>query len=182
MSKAERLFALVTMLRGRRTAVTALDLARALDVSERTIYRDIAALAESGIPLEGETGVGYRLAAHAHLPPLMFDPEEAIAIAVGLRLVRAAQHSLLAGPSCGLSGDLAWLLPFGPVIAPPPGPHCGPGRRPLPLARAARQVAGAPAPTSTRAAVPPKVSSALSRALRFSRFNKSSCNSSTGKP
>lgn len=89
MSKAERLFALVTMLRGRRTAVTALELAQTLHVSERTVYRDIAALAASGVPLAGEAGVGYTLAPHAHLPPLMFDPEEAIAIAVGLRLVRA---------------------------------------------------------------------------------------------
>jgi predicted DNA-binding transcriptional regulator YafY len=102
MSKAERLFALVTMLRGRRTAVTALELARALHVSERTIYRDIAALVGSGIPLEGEAGVGYRLAAHAHLPPLMFDPEEAIAIAVGLRLVRAATD-----PELGLAAERA---------------------------------------------------------------------------
>ena len=90
MSKAERLFGLVTLLRGRRTAVTALELARTLHVSERTIYRDIAALGESGIPIEGEAGVGYRLAPHTHLPPLMFDPDEAVAIAVGLRLVRAA--------------------------------------------------------------------------------------------
>jgi len=90
MSKAERLFELVTLLRGRRIAVTALKLAQALHVSERTIYRDIAALAETGVLIEGEAGVGYRLAPHTHLPPLMFDPDEAIAIAVGLRLVRAA--------------------------------------------------------------------------------------------
>lgn len=90
MSKAERLFELVTLLRGKRTAVTALELAQTLHVSERTIYRDIAVLAETGVPLEGEAGVGYRLAPHTHLPPLMFDPDEAIAIAVGLRLVRAA--------------------------------------------------------------------------------------------
>jgi predicted DNA-binding transcriptional regulator YafY len=89
LSKAERLFQLVTLLRGRRLAVTARDLAQALGVSERTIYRDLGALANSGVPVAGEPGVGYRLAASAHLPPLMFPPDEAVAIAVGLQLVRA---------------------------------------------------------------------------------------------
>jgi predicted DNA-binding transcriptional regulator YafY len=89
LSKAERLFDLVTLLRGRRTAVTALELAGLLGVSERTIYRDLGALAASGVPVEGEAGIGYRLGIHAHLPPLMFDAEEAIAIAIGLRLTRA---------------------------------------------------------------------------------------------
>ena len=102
MSKAERLFELVTLLRGRRTAITALELAQTLGVSERTIYRDLAALAASGIPLAGEAGVGYTLAPHSHLPPLMFDPEEAIAIAVGLRLVRAATD-----PELGLAAERA---------------------------------------------------------------------------
>lgn len=89
MSKAERLFNLVNLLKGRRTAVTARDLSRALGVSERTIYRDVGALAASGIPVSGDAGVGYMLAPRTHLPPLMFSPEEAVAIAIGLKLVRA---------------------------------------------------------------------------------------------
>lgn len=89
MSKAERLFNLVNLLKGRRTAVTARDLSRSLGVSERTIYRDVGALAASGIPVSGDAGVGYMLAPRTHLPPLMFSPEEAIAIAIGLKLVRA---------------------------------------------------------------------------------------------
>jgi len=89
MSKAERLFNLVNLLKGRRTAITARDLAQSLGVSERTIYRDIGALAASGIPVSGDAGVGYMLAPRSHLPPLMFSPEEAIAIALGLKLVRA---------------------------------------------------------------------------------------------
>lgn len=96
MSKAERLFALVELLRGRRSAMTAPDLARALGVSERTIYRDIAALAEQGVAIGGEAGVGYLLDRRAHLPPLMFEPDEALALAVGLRLARAGTDPELA--------------------------------------------------------------------------------------
>jgi predicted DNA-binding transcriptional regulator YafY len=61
MRRAERLFRLVSELRGRRLAVTAGALAEALEVSVRTIYRDVAALQASGVPVEGEAGVGYVL-------------------------------------------------------------------------------------------------------------------------
>ena len=73
MNRAERLFQLTNVLRGRRTAVTARTLAEKLGVSERTIYRDIQALELSGIPVEGEAGVGYRIRYDFDLPPLMFD-------------------------------------------------------------------------------------------------------------
>lgn len=89
MSKAERLFTLVNLLRGRRMAVTARQLADELEVSERTIYRDIAALAASGVPVSGDAGVGYMLAPRTHLPPLMFAPNEALALVIGLKYVRA---------------------------------------------------------------------------------------------
>jgi len=89
MSKAERLFTLVNLLRGRRTAVTARQLADELEVSERTIYRDVAALAAQGVPVSGDAGVGYMLAPKTHLPPLMFAPEEALALVIGLKYVRA---------------------------------------------------------------------------------------------
>lgn len=87
--KAERLFRLVTLLRGRRLAVTAEALAGMLEVSPRTIYRDIAALAASGVPIEGEAGVGYRLPRHFDLPPVMFDREEVLALIVGGQMVQA---------------------------------------------------------------------------------------------
>ena len=61
MRKAERLFQLITLLRGRRLAITANRLAEMLEVSDRTIYRDIQALILSGVPIEGEVGVGYLL-------------------------------------------------------------------------------------------------------------------------
>lgn len=111
MSKAERLFHLVTMLRGRRLAVTALELAQALGVSERTIYRDLAALEASGVPVAGEPGVGYRLAANAHLPPLMFPPDEALAIAVGLQLVCAFTDPELGSAAAGAGTRVRAVLP-----------------------------------------------------------------------
>ena len=111
MSKAERLFELVMLLRGRRVAVTALELARMLGVSERTVYRDLAALAESGIPVTGEAGVGYRLGPSAHLPPLMFDPDEAIALAVGLKLVRAFTDPELGEAAARAETRLKAVLP-----------------------------------------------------------------------
>ncbi len=72
MSKSERLFELLTLLRAKRYAVTAKDLADTMQVSERTIYRDIQSLLNSGVPIQGEAGVGYMLQAGSHLPPLMF--------------------------------------------------------------------------------------------------------------
>ena len=67
--------------------MTALQLAGALEVSERTVYRDIAALIEQGAPLVGEAGVGYLLKPGMFLPPLMLDGEEVEAILLGLRYV-----------------------------------------------------------------------------------------------
>lgn len=88
MNKAERLFRLVLLLR-RGRVVRASDLARQLQVSERTIYRDVQSLILSGIPIEGEAGVGYVLRRGMDLPPLMFTEEEAKALALGARMVRA---------------------------------------------------------------------------------------------
>ncbi|MEF1291725.1 helix-turn-helix transcriptional regulator, partial [Vibrio sp. M260118] len=59
MSKSERLFELLTLLRSKRFAVTASQLAQQMEVSERTIYRDIQSLLNSGVPIQGEAGVGY---------------------------------------------------------------------------------------------------------------------------
>jgi len=87
--KSERLFQLVTLLQGRRTAITAQTLAEELGVAVRTVYRDIQALILSGVPIDGEAGVGYRLRAGFDLPPLMFQAEEVTALLVGSRMVQA---------------------------------------------------------------------------------------------
>lgn len=88
MYKAERLFQLVVLLRRSRT-VTARELAGELGVSERTIYRDVQSLILSGVPVEGEAGVGYVLRRDFQLPPLMFTNEEAQALLLGARMVQA---------------------------------------------------------------------------------------------
>lgn len=85
MRRADRLFQIVQLLR-RRRVVTARDLATELEVSQRTIYRDIRDLGRSGVPIEGEAGVGYLLRDY-DLPPLMFSREEIEALVLGARIV-----------------------------------------------------------------------------------------------
>lgn len=89
MRRADRLFLLIHALRGRRQAITAQRLAQTLEVSLRTVYRDVADLQRSGVPIEGEAGVGYVLRKGADIPPLMFSPDELEALVVGTRFVRA---------------------------------------------------------------------------------------------
>ena len=89
MRRADRLFLIIHALRGRRTALQARSLAETLGVSLRTVYRDVADLQLSGVPIEGEAGVGYVLRKGADIPPLMFTPEEMEALIVGTRFVRA---------------------------------------------------------------------------------------------
>lgn len=86
MRRADRLFRIVQFLRARRLT-TAAWLAERLGVSRRTVYRDIEDLVRSGVPLEGEAGVGYVLRHKLDLPPLMFDRHELAALELGLRFV-----------------------------------------------------------------------------------------------
>lgn len=88
MRRADRLFQLVQILRNKRL-VTARELAERLEVSERTIYRDMQDLSLSGVPLEGEAGVGYRLRYSLDIPPLMFSSTEIEALVLGARMLRA---------------------------------------------------------------------------------------------
>src|SRR6201995_896320 len=88
MRRADRLFRIVQMLRSGRLK-TARSLAERLQVSERTIYRDVRDLQLAGQPIEGEAGVGYTLRREFDLPPLMFTPEELTALVLGARLVQA---------------------------------------------------------------------------------------------
>ena len=88
MRPADRLFQIILLLRHGRI-VTAAALAEALEVSERTIYRDIADLVKSGAPIDGEAGVGYRLRRGYQVPPLMFTGDELEALVVGAKLVQA---------------------------------------------------------------------------------------------
>ena len=88
MRRADRLFQIVQYLRGGRL-VRARQLAEWLEVSERTIYRDVADLQTSGVPIEGAAGVGYILRDGYDLPPLMFTRDEIVALLAGARIIRA---------------------------------------------------------------------------------------------
>lgn len=95
--RSHRLFEIIQSLRTARAPVTAGALARQMEVTKRTIYRDIVTLQASGVPIEGAAGLGYVLRAGYNLPPLMFSAEEVEAIAVGLSLIgRTGDAGLLA--------------------------------------------------------------------------------------
>ena len=87
MRRADRLFHIIQLIRGRRLT-TAAFLAQRLEVSERTIYRDVSDLLAQGVPIEGAAGVGYRLGAGFDLPPMMFTHEEAKALVASVRLAQ----------------------------------------------------------------------------------------------
>jgi predicted DNA-binding transcriptional regulator YafY len=125
MRRADRLFRIVQMLRSGRLK-TARALAERLQVSERTIYRDVRDLQLAGQPIEGEAGVGYTLRREFDLPPLMFTPQELTALVLGARLVKAwggaenvvAASSALARIEAVLPGELAARLDAIALYAP----------------------------------------------------------------
>lgn len=110
MRRADRLFQIIQYLQGRRL-VTAKQLAERLQVSERTVYRDVQDLMLSGVPVEGEAGVGYILRAGFHLPPLMFTPEEMEALITGARLVKAWAGDKLAEQAEEALAKIEHILP-----------------------------------------------------------------------
>lgn len=110
MRRADRLFQIVQHLRGGRL-VTAAQLAERLEVSPRTIYRDIADLIGSGVPVEGEAGVGYVMRRGYDLPPLMFTRAEVTALVAGARLIRAFGGAALARASEEALVKIATVLP-----------------------------------------------------------------------
>ena len=112
MRRADRLFLIIHALRGRRSALPARSLAETLGVSLRTVYRDVVDLQTSGVPIEGEAGVGYVLRKGADIPPLMFNVEELEALVVGTRFVRA-----FGGKRLGLGASAA-LLKIEAVLPP----------------------------------------------------------------
>ena len=109
--KSERLFQLVNLLRGRRMAITAEQLAVVLEVTTRTIYRDIQTLQLSGIPIDGEAGIGYLLAPGFQLPPLMFDFDELQALLLGSSIVQAWTDPELARAAAKAESKIRAILP-----------------------------------------------------------------------
>ena len=93
--RSSRLFELIQILRAASQPVTAARLATTLEVSARTVYRDIAALQAMRTPIEGAAGVGYILRPTYDLPPVNFDIEEVEALRVGLSMLsRIGDRSL----------------------------------------------------------------------------------------
>lgn len=111
MRRADRLFRIVQLLRRRRTVVTAKQIAGKLEISERTVYRDIRDLIAAGTPIDGEAGVGYRLQPGYDLPPLMFDRDEIQALVLGARIVAQFGDPALARASESILSKVAGVLP-----------------------------------------------------------------------
>lgn len=110
MRRADRLFQIVQILRNRRS-VTAQFLAERLQVSVRTIYRDVQDLSLSGVPIEGEAGVGYMLRHSIDIPPIMFTEDEIQAIVLGARMVGSWGGQELANASQNAVDKIEGVLP-----------------------------------------------------------------------
>ncbi len=110
MRRADRLFRIVQILRNRRF-VTAEQLAEKLEVSQRTIYRDISDISKSGVPVRGEAGVGYCLERGAVLPPLTFNSEEIEALVLGARMAVAWADPALAVAARSVLDKVEVMLP-----------------------------------------------------------------------
>jgi len=95
MRKSDRLFEIIQILRSHNKSVTAEALAEELEVSKRTIYRDIQALQAMRTPIDGEAGIGYIMRGGYDLPAINFNANELEAIVVGLNLLaRTGDRSL----------------------------------------------------------------------------------------
>ena len=108
--RADRLFEIIQFMR-RKDLTRARDLSEALEVSERTIYRDIQDLIASGVPIEGEAGVGYVLKAGFDLPPLMFKEQEIEALVLGARIVASWADPELAAAASNVIAKVQAVIP-----------------------------------------------------------------------
>ena len=110
MRRADRLFQIIQLLR-RRKVVTAAYLAEQLEVSERTVYRDVRDLVLAGTPIDSEAGVGYSLRSSYDLPPLMFNEDEIQALVLGARIVGSFGDANLAKASQSVLAKVESVLP-----------------------------------------------------------------------
>ncbi len=110
MRRADRLFMIVDLLRPARL-MTARELGARLEVSERTIYRDIADLIGAGVPIEGAAGAGYLMRPGYDLPPLMLTQDEATALMAGVRMLRAFGSPALGRAASEAMDKIAAVLP-----------------------------------------------------------------------
>lgn len=129
MRRADRLFDIIQALRVAKAPLTAADLALQLEVTVRTVYRDIATLQARRVPIEGAAGLGYMLRQGFDLPPLMFTLDEIDAILVGAQLIQrtgdpglqAAARSVLSKVTVALPDHLRHHLDLPPIYVSPFG-------------------------------------------------------------
>ncbi len=144
MRRADRLLQLIQILRRHRRPVTGDVMARELEVSLRTVYRDIATLITDGVPIRGEAGVGYVLGEGYDLPPLMFTTDELEAVMLGLRWVARRGDVDLARAALDTVAKIGTVLPerlrpflFDAGLLVPPRAHHTPDKIDVALFRAA---------------------------------------------
>ena len=111
MIKPIRMLDLISELRAARGPLTAAELAHRLNISIRTLYRDVSALQAMGVPIDGAAGLGYILRPGFHLPPLNFTPDEAEAITVGLALLRRTGDASLIAAAERVAAKIAAAQP-----------------------------------------------------------------------
>ena len=112
MNRIDRLFAILLKLQAKRR-LRAQDLAAAFEVNERTIYRDMAALGECGVPIVGTPGEGYALMDGYFVPPLLFTPDEAAALMLGTRYLAASASGRLPNMAQAAQDKINAVLPAG---------------------------------------------------------------------
>lgn len=111
MVRSQRLLALIDLLRSHRYPIAGKQLAETLEISLRTLYRDIATLQAQGANIEGEAGVGYVLRPGFLLPPLMFTDEEVEALVLGARWVSQRTDEQLSDGAKNALNKIAAVLP-----------------------------------------------------------------------
>ncbi len=110
MNRTDRLVALVMLLQSRRV-ITAAEMAAHFEITERTVYRDLAALGEGGVPIIGEPGVGYSLMRGYQLPPVMFSSQEAFSLVTAGLLAERMTDDSVRQPMRTALGKLTAVLP-----------------------------------------------------------------------
>lgn len=116
MARSSRMFEIIQLLRSAKHPLTAQHLAEALEVTPRTIYRDIATLQSMRVPIEGAAGVGYIMRAGFDLPPLNFDVEEAEAITVGLSMIARTGDKSLGRAAARAAAKIAQATPLSETL------------------------------------------------------------------
>jgi biotin operon repressor len=110
MNRIDRLFAILLLIQ-RKRCLRAVDLAQAFEVSERTIYRDMTALSESGVPIVALPGTGYQLTEGYYLPPLLFSPDEAAALFLSIQMLLAHTTGGIHANATSALAKIAVILP-----------------------------------------------------------------------